>query len=356
MTFNGKNRLLSLDILKIIAIFFVIVLHITDPVLKKFGTIPFSWWLSSNFYESLAMIAVPLFIVTSGLLLLDKTEPLQVFLRKRAKRILLPWIGWTMIYFLWEACAHGAPAGLPTALNLLADIFFNYFWFMPLITGIYILTPLLRMVLKKIPNNVIILLLSFWFLTASAKFMVVNSADMPVVVTSPSNPLFLLLLSVPYCGYFVTGFGLGRLRTSVGHHTMLFLTYLVSLFVTFFGTYTSSRAGGSVDFRYLSHFAPNLILQTVTFAGLFSLSPQRIPVSSKLHPLIVTLSNAILGVYLSNRLMTDVVTHGVLGYKLDVLTFHPIVSIPIIGLVIFALSFLLVYGLQKVPILKHFIA
>ena len=77
------ERLVWIDLLKIISIFFVVLLH-TSAFGVYQGVAANGWWVA-NFYDSLARISVPLFVMASGALLLEKQESYRVFFSKRMR-------------------------------------------------------------------------------------------------------------------------------------------------------------------------------------------------------------------------------------------------------------------------------
>jgi surface polysaccharide O-acyltransferase-like enzyme len=88
------------DLIRTVAIVLVILLHAAiEPVQLADEMTPegVSLWWTVNIYCSLARPAVPLFVMLSGFLLLQPskvTEPLKIFLKKRMKRIALPFLFW----------------------------------------------------------------------------------------------------------------------------------------------------------------------------------------------------------------------------------------------------------------------
>jgi len=48
--------------LRVIAMFLVVILHTTSPMLMAFGKVPTSYWLIADFYNALARFGVPVFL------------------------------------------------------------------------------------------------------------------------------------------------------------------------------------------------------------------------------------------------------------------------------------------------------
>ena len=65
-----SNRIVYMDVLRVIACFSVIMIHSSAQyVVKDIGS--FNFWVG-NIFDGLARIGVPLFIMISGALMLDK--------------------------------------------------------------------------------------------------------------------------------------------------------------------------------------------------------------------------------------------------------------------------------------------
>lgn len=136
------ERYVWVDWLRVIAIFFVIIVHCTEPFyLGGEGSLIASEsdavWVS--LFDSFARACVPLFIIASSFLQFPLNRPASVFLRKRVVRVLIPFAVWTIVY----ALVYGEP--IENFKDLLLN--FNYaaghLWFVYMLVGIYLLIPML---------------------------------------------------------------------------------------------------------------------------------------------------------------------------------------------------------------------
>src|ERR1700743_3443674 len=84
--------------LRIVAMFLVVVLHTTSPMLMAYGKEPDSYWLIADFYNALARFGVPVFVMITGALLLHREYELGDFLKRRLTRILWPFLFWSFVY------------------------------------------------------------------------------------------------------------------------------------------------------------------------------------------------------------------------------------------------------------------
>ena len=137
-----EKRVVWVDWLRVAACFMVLLVHATEPFyLGGEGSLILTeidaYWAS--FFDSCVRACVPLFIVASSYLQFPLHYSSGEFLRRRAVRVLVPFLLWSAVY----ALAWGEPA--MNFKNLLLN--FNYsaghLWFVYMLVGVYLLMPLL---------------------------------------------------------------------------------------------------------------------------------------------------------------------------------------------------------------------
>ena len=160
----GSSREIWIDWLRVAACFMVILVHCTEPLyLGGDGSLLLTktdaFW--SSFFDSFVRSCVPLFIIASSYLQFPIHYSTGEFFRRRAVRILIPFIIWTTVYaFVW-----GAPA--ENFRNLLLN--FNYsaghLWFVYMLIGIYLLMPILSPWAEKVEKKELQIYLGIWAFT-----------------------------------------------------------------------------------------------------------------------------------------------------------------------------------------------
>ena len=99
---NLQKRIHDMDNLRAIAILGVLLLHAATPYVVLYSKIDTVDWQTGIIYNALSRWCVPIFLMISGALLLGrKEEPLVDFFKKRANKILLPFLVWSLIYYVW---------------------------------------------------------------------------------------------------------------------------------------------------------------------------------------------------------------------------------------------------------------
>lgn len=140
ISMTGRNY--HYDRIRATAIIFVILIH-SCGILLLHPEMPSAVWVNAAL-TSLVNTAVPLFLMLSGTLLLGKEEPLGTFLRKRFSRILLPFVIWSLVFYLVLNPPRSLSCLWDFPWKLLTGGIHGIYWFVYMIIGLYLLTPLLR--------------------------------------------------------------------------------------------------------------------------------------------------------------------------------------------------------------------
>lgn len=150
-----KTYLISIDALRVLAILAVILVHQTTTTLQvldhNVGSAPFSL-----FFNQASRFAVPLLFLISGFVLeLNNKSDFSylTFFKKRAARVLVPYLFWSLVYFaIWQ--------GLSVEKIISADFLFHlvngtsgyHLYFIPTLIIFYILFPILHKFINVIKN------------------------------------------------------------------------------------------------------------------------------------------------------------------------------------------------------------
>lgn len=153
-----KERIFWIDVCRVIAIFGVVLIHSCGEIFYSYGKIPASYWLAANILDSFARVAVPLFVMISGALLLRPNNSPSVNLKNigsRIGKVLLPLIIWSMFYLWWVD--YNTPNKIIDPLEwlqkFLSQPVMYHLWFVYMIIGIYILLPILQVIFTACNTN-----------------------------------------------------------------------------------------------------------------------------------------------------------------------------------------------------------
>lgn len=150
MTTNfSTKREIWIDWLRVTACFLVMLTHSCEPFYlggegSRILTLADARWLA--FLNVLPRACVALFVVASSYLQFPLHYPAGTFLRKRALRILLPFLCWTVVY----ALVWGEPVQNFKDLLLNFNYAAGHLWFVYMLLGLYLLMPLLSPWAEKV--------------------------------------------------------------------------------------------------------------------------------------------------------------------------------------------------------------
>jgi surface polysaccharide O-acyltransferase-like enzyme len=339
---GGHLRSAAADAVRAAAIGMVVVLHVAAWVVVSFGRVPANEWWVGNLVDAAMRPAVPLFVMVSGLLLLEpgRSEAGLQFLAGRARRVLLPFLGWVAIYFGWRSVYHGERLTFSAVVReALEGPVYPHLWFLYMIFGLYLAVPILRVFVHHARDDELRYLLAAWVATTSV----------PALLHALTGVRWGLdiVVTVGYVGYFVLGHVLRRASVAIGRRHAAVLA--VALGITAVGTGWLSQRAGRLDPALYDYFAPNVIaMAALLFVILRSLDWARLFESRPWLGIIITwLARANFGIYLVHPIFQELFQGGLLGFRLHGLTTHPAFGIPAASLAILLASALTIAGLQR---------
>lgn len=167
-TDGGRPRNGAVDLLKVLAIFGVIIIH-TAPggYIEPIGSFDFC---SAVFWGSLVRASVPVFLMCSGALLLNPQKPLTIkkLYTKNIFRIIVAMIFWGMIYKLYHLTGQGLSGFTPAAVfQALKEVlvFKNefHFYYLYIILLVYAFLPVTRVFTAHAAKKELQYFLAVWF-------------------------------------------------------------------------------------------------------------------------------------------------------------------------------------------------
>ncbi len=337
-------RFAWVDLIRVVAVFQVVLVHLSYPIFYK-GDLPPSAWAAANFYDSLSRMGVPLFFMVSGALLLGKREPMRAFLWRRFVKVGLPALFWSVFYLLWSVKAYrnGSMTPLHVVLSILKTIYLGdveiHLWFLYVLAGIYLVTPLLRLLVSVASRRDLGYFLLLWLLGTSLPELFKRLTGFPTALEIP--------MVSGYIGYFLLGYWLAEARLTPHGRWLAAVGALAAVLATFWGTAWLSASAETIDAFFYSYFSLPTILAAICGFLLFKDLGERLDRRAAVW--LRSLAAASFGVYLVHILVIDLLRHGVLGFRLYSWMGTPLWFIPLTALVVCALSYLLVRLLRLIP-------
>lgn len=338
----SSHRFAWADITRVIAIYLVIVIH-SSTLPRSIGDLTTTWPFALSLL--VAKVSVPLFVMLSGALLLEKKETYKVFFKKRIVKVLLPWIVWTFIYMWWNYTTGSKPTTISEWKYFFESTFLTQLWFLPMIFSLYIITPILRLIIPSLKEADKIYIFIVWFLWVGI---------LPFFHTSPAFPqpsqAGLLALALYYSGYFFTGYFITKLKLPDKTVLFSFVAILVGVILSFIELLFVKNISIS---QAVDYFAPGVIIMSLgTFTLIYYVFTKKIKNFD--NGFIASLSRASLGIYIVHFFVKIFLDGYIYKYLLGTIIATPFSSY-IDALIIFLVSFLVVFLLQRVPLVRQIV-
>lgn len=330
-------RVYYLDILRLLATFAVILLHVSGIFMRE-NTIS---WYASHIYFYVSKWCVPVFLMISGSLFLQPTKQVSIkqLFAKYIFRLCYCLVVWQLLYsFVFNPFR-------PMLLDLIHRnpieyhayplIPFNYhLWFLPMLIGVYILIPIFKVIVTN--RQVMIYYLLLWFLFETYSFL----RTIPILQNESLNYIidsFHFGMAYGYSGYFLLGYYLSTINIS----KQLYHASLIGGLVLLGGTILYSFFYGSSD----DNLTPNVILLSLSiFVCIRYLCDAW---SQSLCPVLTYTRDDLFGIYLIHP------------FVLSLYLFYPCFKgplsfflIPIFSLIVFVISLYITKGLRSIPYIK----
>lgn len=327
--------------LRVIAMFLVVILHTTSPMLMSFGKVPTTYWLIADFYNALSRFGVPVFVMITGALLLHRQYELGDFLKRRLWRIIPPFLFWSLVYVLyawWDEDLTFINDLWGNAIIVLHQLHYGasyHLWYVYMIIGLYFIIPILSKFVQNAGEKEIVYFLILW--------LVVMCFNQPYLLHF--NPQIDLHYITGYIGYLVLGHYLAfKVLPQWMNLKWFLLLFVVSLLIIVAGTYLASAHGKGLSTLFFEPISPVIVLLSASAFMVGKLATFKL--SSGVKKFRDVIGGFTFGIYLSHALILTVLGDYLsIDYKLCT----PIISIPLTALLCYGLSFILVYIIIKIP-------
>lgn len=346
----GKKRMVHYDLLRILAAFSVVMLHSSAQFWYTLD-INSREWLIANAYDALSRFGVPVFVMLSGAMFLPKERELSIkrLYTHNIMRVAAVYVFWSALYGLQDSrYLDFTQAGWKDVVKEMVTGRYHL-WFLPMIAGIYVLLPILRVWVHNAGRrNLEYFLLLFFILQ-------ILSWTLRTAVSSASLHYVLNTLRVDlvcgYGGYFVLGYYVACVGIPKKYHKAIYCSVIPAAVLNIiFGNALSFRAGVPQGEFYDSFglFTFCIVLACFLF---FTEVVSRIRFSGRAEKLITEVSRGTLGVYVMHvGLMEILKPHGI-----HCMLLPNIVGIPLYALLCFLVCLGAAALLRRVPFLGKYI-
>ena len=348
-----KERVIAFDVLRIIAIFAVIMIHASADLVIHFP-IDSSEFIVGNIFDGISRLGVPLFLMISGALMLDENKPLPM--KKMMKTVLQTAIItfiWLIIYALIYEVAYPLHEGKEfDADKFVKTLFFGryHLWYMFAIIGLYLITPILRLFVKKQNAKYVLyfllLALIFQFAIPIPNLLLNKTLDFENYIANFYGQ-FNMSFVLGYPAYYLLGWYVANIEIKKVWRIVIYVLGLLGMAVTVLGPQFLSTEKLKFYAPFYDILSLNVLLYSfAVFMLVFYLFKGKN--GGKSAPVLTKISSLTFGVYLMHEAILFF-----LNYNSTVKNAYAHVSLT--WLLTTAVSFSLALGISYIPFVKKII-
>ena len=345
---NAERRTHYFDFLRVLAVLAVIALHTTGVGLDEMkiasgtGTIIKSYeWYILKIYSSLTSWCVPVFIMISGALFLNRNDSIRKIYSKNITRIITAFLFWSFFYAIVQYFYKHW-----TRAEFFANFLLGHYhlWFLFMIICLYMLIPLIRKITESdfLVKYFLFLTLIFAFVLPQVlSFITCISEDYGALMSKFLNKFELYRVLTESTGYFLLGYYLTKAPITKKTEYMIYAAGMIG-----YAAYIAVDLYISEDKSIYP--VCNVLAESI---AIFVFFMKHCPNNPVLVRCMSVLSRWTFGAYLVH----DVVKKFIAILGLKALSFNPAIAAPFAVTVIFIVSFMVSCVLNSIPVLKKYI-
>lgn len=343
----NATRLYYLDLMRIVGILAVITTHVSAYSMFSEPIHTYDWRVL-NIYNASSRFAVPVFVMISGVLWLNPNKKVTIsgLYKKNIGKLLASFFIWSWIYAISEMIGKGIelkPATLPYFLKACLKGHYHM-WFIYMMIGLYIITPLLR----KISTD-ISLFKYFMILAFITSILLPTLQDMTILLwTKEITDNLSIQMGGGYIFYFMLGYYISNIKIDKKVSILIYIGGIVGWLAMALLTKNMSFEQNEV-ITYYENLNVLCMAEAVAMFLLIKSVGEKILTKKNVCIIVEKLSRYSFSIYICHDLIIQVLL--VLG--LTAVSFNPIIGLPVIVLTSAALAFLLSWGLCKIPFYRR---
>ncbi|PCJ57475.1 MAG: hypothetical protein COA79_15705 [Planctomycetota bacterium] len=295
-------------------------------------------WGVSALYNSASKWCVPIYVIISGYLLYKNNDPnsLNSFYLKRASKILIPLIFWSILFTFWNIYYQKMNVNLALKKILIGKCYYHM-WYLYMIIGLYIFSPFLNSMASALSQTRFKFLLIIIFLLLSLN-TIANTLHF-----KSSSPFFVwFIYYIPFYMYgsYLKIYGIKKINI-LRDKLLIFLLILLN-----FSAYQLLSIYGkdnlaSYFFSYTSIF---VIAYSLLIFQLF----EKIFKATKHNMILENLGQCTLGIYIIHPIFLDLL----INYYPNIFTNFTFVMVPVFVIILFSFSYFVVSTIKKIKYLN----
>ena len=333
-----KERIVWIDLLRVIGVIGVILIHVVSNTINTFGNLSNNSHTFYVFIHYFCSFAVPLFVMISGMMFLGKKDlTYEKMFRKYILKIVLIILVIGTLMILMEEIFINKNISLSlfkkVFMRLIEGDIWAHMWYLYLILGLYLLTPVFTLITnnikeKEYKNFVIILFIISILIPSLNKMFDIKIAFNMISV---SGYIFYY-----FYGYYIYHFDIDK-KYKMFNYIACILAF----------AYTIYRA---ININSLDNVYSYTTLVPFFFASLTIIILKNKDI--KQGKFINMIGICSLGIYVIHQLFINIIYKVI---KFDMIVSYPYIGLIIYSIIIFMCSFLVTYLLRKIRIINKYL-
>ncbi|NKD23575.1 acyltransferase family protein [Citrobacter freundii] len=347
MDYNYGQRVIYIDLLKILAVFLVIVNHTNSSVFVSLQ--PSITWFSSLVYFFVSKVAVPVFIMATGVLMLGNVSSYSKSY-SRIKRIFVVFIIFSLFYYFYK---NEVPDTLMGFLKIIKDLIqapaTNALWYLYLYLALLLVMPYLQRLSSTFNKVDVAIFIALCLLLPSSIDIIKN-----ITGISFFNAFDLTLFCYPV-GFLFSGHYIDKYVKCDGRGAFLsvlifLMAVIFSVLITYY-KYVENPLNPDLYLYWSNIYLPNIVIETLC-VFYFVKYVSRFEVINNHASLLSAVSVCTFGIYL----FSDFCIYITLPFYNDLMKLnHPLLSNLLWQVFIFITCFILVYILRKNKVIMFYL-
>lgn len=341
---SDSKRDYNIDLLKVIAIFGVLIIHSCNYN----SEVASLNWVSAVFWGAITRASVPIFLMTSGAMMLEPKKELSIkkLYLHNLLRIVIAMVFWAWTYkFFYSFLAKDLSIG--KAFSQLGEVLLFrqefHFYYLHMIILVYMFLPITRIITKYADKKQLEYTLFIWLLFGilyPTLRMIQPFAGFDGIVGN-------WLMTMPYAaiGYGLLGYYLKKYPPA---KTTAICFAILGFAVIFWGTYITTAIKG----EFFTGFMEGMSIGTLMLAiGIYGIVDSITVKEGKFAKCITWLSKASFCIYLVHIFFLRIIEMH--GFSIDM--WYEFFTIPALALIMMICSVAVYAVLSRIPIVKKWL-
>lgn len=332
------RRITWIDFLRLLGIIGVLTMHICGNTLNTFGLDNTSKQIY-YFMIYISEYAVPLFIMISGIMFLNKENlTIKSMLKKYVLKVLIG----IFLFGIFFSSLELIYDGWNLNLNFMKEVFIRiisgntwaHMWYLYLIFGLYLITPILRILSKNMNKNEYkyFLIIMYIFCILIPELSKILRVEIAFSISGISGYIFYY-----FWGYYLYNFGVSKVFKK-GIYAISFIA-IIFLFLKSLKDNNLDMLSYTSNIPFLISTSIILFLKNKKFGDAISKVLSQIGINSY-------------GIYIFHQLFINII------YKLlkfDFIRIYPLIGFCIYLIFIFVLSYFTTYILRRIKLISKYV-